>query len=96
MNSINWPAPILWVFIAQLVEHCSANAVGIPLKPPGKSFFLSLYFAIVQIEIAAETVTLFISFVFPQFTLSGTVVTIIYLIRFLMNNRTILTDSGNA
>ena len=36
MNSINWPALSVWVFIAQLIEHCSANAeatVRIPLKP---------------------------------------------------------------
>ena len=26
MNSINWPASSIWVFIAQLGEHCSANA----------------------------------------------------------------------
>jgi len=26
MNSINWPAPNVWVFMAQLVEHCSMNA----------------------------------------------------------------------
>ena len=26
MNSINRPAPNIWVFIAQLVEHRSANA----------------------------------------------------------------------
>ena len=26
MNSTNWPAPNAWVFIAQLAEHCSANA----------------------------------------------------------------------
>ena len=26
MNSINWPASSVWVFMAQLVEHCSANA----------------------------------------------------------------------
>ena len=25
MNSINWSAPNIWIFIAQLVEHCSAN-----------------------------------------------------------------------
>ena len=37
VNSTNWPAPNIWVFIAQLVEHCNANAelwVRIPLKPP--------------------------------------------------------------
>ena len=26
VNSTNWPAPNIWVFIAQMVEHCSANA----------------------------------------------------------------------
>ena len=36
MNSINWSAPNICVFIAQLVEHCSATQrqwVRIPLKP---------------------------------------------------------------
>ena len=43
MKSTNWPAPNVWVFIAQSVEHCSAyaEAMGsnpvesrwIPLKP---------------------------------------------------------------
>ena len=28
MNSINWPAPNIWVFIAQLVEHCSNFVEG--------------------------------------------------------------------
>ena len=26
LNSIHWPAPTVWVFVAQLVEHCSMNA----------------------------------------------------------------------
>ena len=37
MNSTNWPAPNVWVFIAQLVKHCSANAEAMgsnPLKVP--------------------------------------------------------------
>ena len=41
MNSINWPSSIVWVFIAQLVEHCSTTQrpqVRIPLKPR-KTFF---------------------------------------------------------
>ena len=45
--SINWPASSVWVFIAQLVEHCSANveATGSnPVEAP-KSFF-SGFFAI--------------------------------------------------
>ena len=39
--SINWPAPNKWVFIAQLMEHCSANAEATgsnPVEAP-KTFF---------------------------------------------------------
>ena len=35
MNSPNWPAPNVWVFIAQLVEHCSANTEAMGLNPVG-------------------------------------------------------------
>ena len=43
MNSINWPAPSVWVFIAQLVDHCSVNAEAKGLNPieAPKSFFFS-------------------------------------------------------
>ena len=40
-NSINWPASSIWVFIAQLGEHCSANAEATgsnPVEAP-KNFF---------------------------------------------------------
>ena len=33
MNSINWPASSVWVFIAQLGEHCSANAEATGSNP---------------------------------------------------------------
>ena len=33
INSINWPTPNIWVFIAQLVEHCSANAEAMGSNP---------------------------------------------------------------
>ena len=33
MTSINWSAPNMWVFTAQLVEHCSANADAIGSSP---------------------------------------------------------------
>ena len=33
MNSIKWPAPNIWLFIAQLVEHCSANAEAMGSNP---------------------------------------------------------------
>ena len=68
MNSINWPASSIWVFIAQLGEHCSANAEAMgsnPFEAP-KSFF-SGFFAITQIAIHCDGHIL-ISFVFPQFT----------------------------
>ena len=41
MNSINWPASSIWVFIAQLGEHCSANAEAKgsnPVEAPTNSF----------------------------------------------------------
>ena len=41
MNSINWPASSIWVFIVQLGEHCSANAEATgsnPVEAP-KNFF---------------------------------------------------------
>ena len=33
MNSTNWPALNVWVFIAQLVEQCSANAEAMSSNP---------------------------------------------------------------
>ena len=46
MNSINWSAPNIWVFIAQLVEHCSANAEAMGLNPVEalKTFFRAKIF----------------------------------------------------
>ena len=41
MNSINWPALSIWVVIAQLGEHCSANAEAMgsnPVEAPKKPF----------------------------------------------------------
>ena len=41
MNSLNWPALTVWVFIAQLVEHCNANAEATGSNPDEalKNFF---------------------------------------------------------
>ena len=45
MNSINWPASSVWVFIAQLGEHCSANAGATGLNPvEAPKIFFSGYF----------------------------------------------------
>ena len=48
MNSINWPASSIWVFIAQLGEHCSANAeaTGSNRVEAPKIFFFRAIFAI--------------------------------------------------
>ena len=42
MNSINWPAPNVWVFIAQRVEHCSANAEAMSSNPHCRPIFFFL------------------------------------------------------
>ena len=41
MNLTNWPALNVWVFIAQLIEHCSANAEAMSSNPieATKTFF---------------------------------------------------------
>ena len=42
MNSINWPALSVWVFVGQLVEHCRASAEvtgSNPVEAPKKPFF---------------------------------------------------------
>ena len=45
MNSINWPASSVWVFIAQLGEHCSANAEATGSNPvEAPKIFFSGYF----------------------------------------------------
>ena len=45
MNSINCPASSVWVFIAQLGEHCSANAEATGSNPvEAPKIFFSGYF----------------------------------------------------
>ena len=39
MKSISWSALSVWVFIAQLVEHCSTNTEAMGLNPVEKIFF---------------------------------------------------------
>ena len=47
MNSINWSAPNIWVFIAQLVEHSSANSEAMGSNPvEALKIFFGLKFAI--------------------------------------------------
>ena len=65
---LNWPAPGIWVFIAQLVEHCSANAEAMgsnPVEAPKTFFGLNSDCLNPKHNCVNNT---FISFVCPQFT----------------------------
>ena len=44
----NWPAPNVWVFIAKLVEHCSANAGAMGSNPFDNPKLFSGLFAITR------------------------------------------------
>ena len=68
-GTLNWPASSVWVFIAQLVEHCSASAEATgsnPVEAP-KNFFLRATSQLVKLRFKSDGHIL-ISFVFPQFT----------------------------
>ena len=55
MNSMNWPASGIWVFIAQLGEHCSANAEATgsnPVEAP-KNFFWGLFSQLLKLRFTA-------------------------------------------
>ena len=55
MNSINWPAPNVWVFIAQLVKHCNANH-GFESRWSPENIF-RVCFAIASIAITTVMIT---------------------------------------
>ena len=63
---IKWPAPNIWVFIAQMVEHCSANAEAMGSNPVEalKFFFFGLKFAITLIAIITAMVKSLFHFYF--------------------------------
>ena len=52
INSINWPAPNIWVFIAQLVEHCSTNAEAMGSNPvEALKFFSGLNLQLLKLRL---------------------------------------------
>ena len=55
VNSTNWPSPNVWVFIAQLVEHCSANSEAMGLNPVEVPKFFSGLFAIGLLHLEVMT-----------------------------------------
>ena len=58
MNLINWPAPNIWVFIAQLVEHCSANAEAMGSNPVEALNFFFYVFHRIKIHFKTESLVL--------------------------------------
>ena len=69
INSINWPALSVWVFIAKLVEHCSANAEATGSNPvETRKPFFGLLHNCFNCDYNCDD-HIFISFVFPQFTI---------------------------
>ena len=51
MHSPNWPASTVWVFIAQLVEHYSANAEATgsnPVEVPQKKYIIPKNYQVVS------------------------------------------------
>ena len=59
---MKWPVLQVWVFIVQLVEHCSAKAEAMGLNPnealpPPISFGGRGYFTVAQIAITTAMVT---------------------------------------
>ena len=58
MNSLNWSAPNICVFVAQLVEHRSANAEAMGCNPvEALKIYFGLKFAIAQIAITTAMIT---------------------------------------
>ena len=55
MNSVNWPAPNIWVFIAQLEEHCSANAEAMGSNPvEALKFFSGLNLQLPKLQLQLQ------------------------------------------
>ena len=55
MNSINWPASSIWVFIARLGEHYSTNAEATgsnPVEAP-KNLFFGLFLQLLKLRFTA-------------------------------------------
>ena len=74
----NWPAPNVWVFIAQMVEHCSPNAEAMSSNPVEVlNFFFFFLGGGVYLQLPkncnyhCDDHILVQKFVFPQFTPSS-------------------------
>ena len=51
MKSTTWPAPNVWVFMAQMVERCSANAGAMGSNPVDVPIFFRVYFQLLKLHL---------------------------------------------
>ena len=51
MNSTNWSAPNVWVFMAQLVEHWSANAEAMGSNPVEDPKFFQVNLSLLKLQL---------------------------------------------
>ena len=65
MNSTNWPTANLRVFIAQMVEHYSANTEAMGLNP------VEVNLQLLKLQLLPATIIFQFKSVFPQFTSSS-------------------------
>ena len=64
INSTNWPASNVWVFIAQLVEHDSANAEAMGSKPVEVSKFWGVNLQLFKLQLPLQRSYLHLKYVF--------------------------------
>ena len=52
MSSINWSTPNIWVFVVQLVEHCSSNDEAMGSNPAeALNFFSGQNFQLLKLRL---------------------------------------------
>ena len=66
MSSTNWAAPNIRVFIANLIEHCHANAETMGSNP-AENFFIGLICNYIFVE--KKIGWMFVQIDYPSFTL---------------------------
>ena len=61
MNSTNWPPPNVWVLIAQLVEHCSANAEAMGSNPVEVPNFFRVNVQLLKLQLPLRRLYLYLN-----------------------------------
>ena len=87
MNCINGCAPNIWVFIAQLVEHCGANAEAMGSNPVEalKTFFRPKICGCLNCDWNCDD-HISISSVFPRLKLFHIYIIVTYHVRWIVDS----------